>query len=587
RIQFAPYAVDIQVEFRLAHLDPNGDCTEGIVRIESPLAENADDAVKSVSYWDSKKYFNIWTVISMDGDNPPSIILGYAQFPTSGINNTYGVVMRYSYVSRSDRTLSHEVGHCFGLYHTFQGGCGGSCSTSGDRCCDTPPVDISTQGCNTNQNTCNTDANGPDPWGGNDMEDLIENFMSYDACQNMFSLDQKSRMYTYLNSTSTNTGLNQLTTAGNLAFTGTANPYGTVICTPIAEFSYDKEFICEGSTVTFTDDSYNATPTGWNWTFNGGTPSVSSVVNPTITYNTAGVYSVTHQPFTTAGSGISTKTSIITVSSITADYVGPITDGFENTTQFNGDWIINSGSDVYDWENTTTASATGTRSIMIDNYSTSSSATDVDYIVSPSYDLSTSSNKAVKFKIAFANRVSGNTDRLMCYYSINCGATWLLKLPITNGNLVTAPDHSNSFVPTASEWVEKTMDFTSIGSSTNVRFKFQFESGGGNNIYLDDINIGGLVGIADYGNIGSFNVYPNPTNAGAQISFNLTKGINNLSIKVRNAIGQEVTSVINGKSFVAGKYTLKIDEGRKLSPGVYFIEFNADNNIKIQKLIVQ
>ena len=60
-----------------------------------------------------------------------------------------------------------------------------------------------------------------------------------------------------------------------------------------------------------------------------------------------------------------------------------------------------------------------------------------------------------------------------------------------------------------------------------------------------------------------------------------------LSIKVKNAVGQEVTSVINGQSFDSGKYTLKIDEQRQLSSGIYFIEFNADNNVKVQKLIVQ
>jgi len=589
RPQFAPYAADVQVEFRLAHLDPNGNCTEGIVRVESPLAENADDNVKSVSYWNSKKYFNIWTVLSFAGDNPPSIILGYAQFPASGINATYGVVVRYNYVSRTDRTLSHEVGHCMGLYHTFQGGCSGSsCASAGDNCCDTPPVDVATYGCLTTQNTCNTDANGPDPWASTNMEDQIENYMSYDACQNMFSQDQKPRMNTYLNSTSTSTGLKQLTTPANLSFTGTADPYGPVTCAPIADFTYDKEFICEGSSVTFTDESYNAIPTAWNWTFIGGTPSSSSVANPTITYNTAGTYSVTHQPSTSAGSDVITKTNIITVSSLTADYVGPIIDGFENTTQFNNDWILGNGSDAYNWENTTLAAATGTHSIRINNYSVPSSSSDVDYIVSPSYDLSASANKLVKFKVAFAKKIAGNTDRLMVYYSLNCGGTWILKMPITTGNLKTAPDQTTPFIPNSSQWVEKTIDFTSLGASTNIRLKFQFESAGGNNIYLDDINIGGAVGVDEFfDNIGSFYVYPNPTHSNAQISFNLIKDVKNLSIKIRNTLGQVVTEVVNGQSFNSGKYTLKIDEERKLASGIYFVEFNADKNSKTKKLIIQ
>ena len=591
RALFAPYAADIQVEFRLAHKDPNGNCTEGITRDESPLAVDANDAIKSVNYWDSKKYFNIWTAISFADDSPPSIILGYAQFPSGwggGVNSTFGVVVRYNYVSRTDRTLSHEVGHCFGLYHTFQSGCGSNCSSSGDGCCDTPPAATDTYGCNTNQNSCSNDANGPDPYGTN-VVDQIENFMSYDACQNMFSLDQRDRMHITLNNTSTTQGLNQLTTASNLTNTGTNDPYGPVICAPIADFSYDKDFICEGDAVTFTDDSYNATPTGWNWTFTGGTPSSSTVSNPTITYNTAGVYSVTHQPSTSAGSDVITKTNIITVSSLTADYIGPIVDGFENATQFNNDWIIGTGSDGINWMNTTAAAATGSRSIRLLNYSASSSQQDIDYVISPSYDLSASTSKLVKFKVAFAKKNSSSTDRLMVYYSLNCGGTWLLKLPLTSGNLATAPDQTTSFTPSASQWVEKTMDFTANGNATNIRFKFQFESGGGNNIYLDDINIGDFqIGMDELtSNIGSFNVYPNPTNSSATISFNLNKDVNSLNIRLTDMLGQEVTRVISDQNFNAGKYTLKIDEGKKLSSGVYLVEFKADDNVKIEKLIVQ
>ncbi|HRP60405.1 MAG TPA: M43 family zinc metalloprotease [Vicingus sp.] len=109
----------------------------------------------------------------------------------------------------SGRTLTHEIGHCFNLYHTFQSGCGSNCGSSGDLCCDTPPVSTSSGSCNTSENTCSNDANGADPY-GTDVLDQIENYMSYNSCQNMFSLDQKTRMMAVLNSTNTTTGLAQL-----------------------------------------------------------------------------------------------------------------------------------------------------------------------------------------------------------------------------------------------------------------------------------------------------------------------------------------------------------------------------------------
>ena len=589
RPQFLPYAAAMDIEFRLAHIDPNGDCTEGIVRMESSTSYNTsvNSNVKSVSYWDSKKYFNIWVIDEIQDNGDGSYVAGFAQFAGSGINNTFGIVCVDQNFGPGARTMTHEVGHCWNVYHTFQSGCGGNCSSSGDYCCDTPPSSTSSFGCPTSSNTCSNDASGPSPYSTNEL-DQIENFMSYNSCQNMFSLDQEARMIAVLTNTSTSFGLAQLSTPTNLAATGTANPYITADCAPVAEFDYDKEFICEGASVTYTDDSYNATPTSWNWSFAGGTPATSASSNPIITYNTAGVYSATHEPTSSGGTAIPLiKTSIITVSSLIAQYVGPFQEDFEElTTSFSNDWWVNNDAGQ-GWTSTTSAAKTGTRSVRIRNHFTGTDGQE-DELISPSYDISSSATKTMTFEYAFAKKNTADIDKLLVYYSINCGDSWLLKLPLTSSSIATASNSAAEFVPSAGDWVKKSISLSTIGTETNVRFKFTFTSGGGSNIYLDDINIGDYqVGIDDFSNIASFSVYPNPTSSSAQISFNLTQNVDNLSIKVRNAVGQEVTSIINGQSFSSGQYTLKIDEQRKLSSGIYFVEFNADNNVKVQKLIVQ
>ncbi len=61
---------------------------------------------------------------------------------------------------------------------------------------------------------------------------------------------------------------------------------------PIASFTATPTIVTVGGTVQFTDLSSN-TPTTWSWSFPGGTPSTSTLQNPTIQYNTAGAYSVT------------------------------------------------------------------------------------------------------------------------------------------------------------------------------------------------------------------------------------------------------------------------------------------------------
>jgi PKD repeat protein len=60
----------------------------------------------------------------------------------------------------------------------------------------------------------------------------------------------------------------------------------------IAFFTADQTEICEGGLVNFTDYS-SGNITSWNWSFPSGTPSTSTLQNPSVTYNTSGIYDVT------------------------------------------------------------------------------------------------------------------------------------------------------------------------------------------------------------------------------------------------------------------------------------------------------
>ena len=89
-----------------------------------------------------------------------------------------------------------------------------------------------------------------------------------------------------------------------------------------AQFSADPQAVCIGGSVTFTDESLGS-PTSWNWTFEGGTPSTySGQTPPPVVYNTAGTYDVTLEVGDGNTTDILTIENYITAQNIIADFSG-------------------------------------------------------------------------------------------------------------------------------------------------------------------------------------------------------------------------------------------------------------------------
>jgi PKD repeat protein len=81
---------------------------------------------------------------------------------------------------------------------------------------------------------------------------------------------------------------------------------------PTAFFTAFPTTICANQSVQFTDSSANS-PTSWNWTLTGGSPSSSTAQNPTVVYSTAGVYPVKLVATNSHGSDSITQATYVTV----------------------------------------------------------------------------------------------------------------------------------------------------------------------------------------------------------------------------------------------------------------------------------
>jgi hypothetical protein len=193
-------AADCEINFCMAHRDPNGNWTDGIERRLTTVASwSTDDAVKftasgGLDAWDRSKYLNIW-VCNLSG-----FVLGYSSIPSSPAN-VDGVVLDYEYTGTTGATTpyhlgrsgTHEVGHWLNLIHVW--GDDGSSCTGDDLVPDTPNQAGENYGCPSFPRTdaCSSASPGV----------MFMNYMDYtdDPCMFMFTEGQKLRMWALMSGT--------------------------------------------------------------------------------------------------------------------------------------------------------------------------------------------------------------------------------------------------------------------------------------------------------------------------------------------------------------------------------------------------
>ncbi|MBW3468197.1 T9SS-dependent choice-of-anchor J family protein [Arthrospiribacter ruber] len=500
--EFRDIAADSNIEFVLAKQDPEGLPTSGIIRVQgtkNTYTAITDAALLSqFSYWPAEDYLNIW-VAPIAGN-----VLGWASPPLANLpglgaivfpREIDGVFVTSNWFgeggnansSARGRTLTHEIGHFFGLRHIW-----------GDGNCDVDDFVDDTPNQNGPNFVCRIDA----PRFTCESRDMTENYMDYttDACMNIFTQGQVERFNVVLaNSPRRASLVNGRATReppllpNNLSIDRLINP-SDLIC--------DLNVIPE---VLLRNRGENTiTSATLEVRLNGNLLEERSL---TLNLELGDTTRVLFSPIQLAGEGDEFEVNILEVngelnpetvsrSIISNPVIQPTISlpyrfAFE---EFDNLWKVRNPDDSLTWElGEVTLDGNLQQVIQIRNYEYEA-FNQLDFLISPQINLSEFPNAQLTFRMAYGPyNAQGFGDDLIVAISDDCGNTFQLTSPPYEKDvqfLQTSSPTLDPFVPSReNQFRREIVNLAPFADMGNIRIAIINRNGYGNNLYIKDIEI--------------------------------------------------------------------------------------------------
>ncbi|MES2762398.1 MAG: M43 family zinc metalloprotease [Bacteroidota bacterium] len=513
---FSTVASGAQIRFCLAQRDPLGNATTGVVHYSTTVSTfNTNDNVKNsatggATAWDVTKYVNIWVC------DLGASLLGYGEFPTGSLSNTWGLVLNYRYTGSGGsaqspfnlgRTGTHEFGHCFNLFHIW-GDDGGACSGS-DQCTDTPNQASEHYGPFA-QGSIQTDACSPSSPGT-----MWMNYMDYtdDNSMYMFTAGQCARMEAVVNNPpwnvlATSLGCTPVSAldAGILSVIAPVN--GSSSCNnsvmPKITLNNTGSTTLTSATILYRMDAMATQTLSWAGSLASGTSTILTLNNYAGLSNAAHTFSATvtsPNGGTDANATNNSMTSTFTVVTAPAGAALPFTERFDGVTFPPTGWVetnTNVADAAYNWTrlaNTTgiPVAPTTTACAKMDNFAGGIDITgQLDALRTPALNLAgTNSTLRVVFDRSHRRYSTTVSDSLNIYISTDCGGSWTKLWTRGGSQLATvATVLTSAFTPTANnQWARDSVNLGAYAGQPSVYLKFESRSAYGNNLFLDNINV--------------------------------------------------------------------------------------------------
>lgn len=592
--EFQPVAGSLSIEFILAKQDPHGVATTGIVRVQgskSSWSINDNYDLKATSYWPADDYMNIWVCNLQD-------YLGYTQFPASSTlqglddasNNaqTDGVVIGYPYFGTVDagnfnlaarydkgRTVTHEVGHFFGLRHIWGDidNCGGT-----DYVDDTPNQNGNSSGCPSSAQPSCTPG----------IDRMYQNYMDYtdDVCMNLYTKGQFDRMVTVLANSprrktlSASHGLAEPTPIPNdLAIRDIVSPTQSqcdLFVTPVIEIQNFGNNAITSATIQILINNNVAETKTFSGTLNPGdvtTMTFSTQLRAEGT--TLFGFTVTQVNGATDYDSFNNSASVATT--ITLPVSVPFTQDFSAQPS---NWVIQNPDQLIHWAfKTAPFSDANNTAMYMDMFDYTDHEGELDILFSPPFDLTATSIAYLSFNEAYARYDNTSTDGLRVVVIGGCSTDLTAGTEVYNksgSTLATASNTSFSFTPkNENDWRTEVIDLKAfIGS--RIRLAFVSVNGYGNNIYLDNVSmVTNVFGDLEISKISNPDVVTCPTPT-PKIAIKNVGTATITSFKVQYSIntGSPSTVLVDNLSMAPGADTLVVLPPLALSNGANTINFS-------------
>jgi hypothetical protein len=598
---FVAIAGSMNVVFKLAQRTPGGEPTTGIVRRKGTKTAYTifeRNLLSSISYWPAEDYMNVW-VTNLSAD-----YLGVGQYPDinlpglddqdKGTRLTDGVLIDYQVfgsISKDPsanlrsiydlgRTTTHEVGHFLGLRHVWgDGGC------SVDDFVEDTPVSSRNYNaeCPSSVSSCGT-------------LDMTENYLYYtaDACMNAFTEGQVARMQIVLENAP-----RRLSLTSSPGALPPNVPYYDLAITQLRDFSFvtcerlqQPALLVENKgTITAEDFMINYQLSGMapvSLVYDG--PPLQSLESrwialPAFTL-AEGEYSFEAELELPANAVDINLTNDYLFSHFviddSRDFI-PYRESFAVPDLAAAGWSTLNPDGATTWQIEPVAGAASGEQAAFIPYFGDINLGEADWLVSPVLDFSTAAAASMQFRLSYGQR-NNFDDRLFIYASSDCGSTFDDVLAsYTAADM--ASDLSGSYWQpgSVSDWKEITVDLSAYASEPDTRFAFVAVSGGGNNIYLDDIEFftesaGQIVDVARGGMV----IYPNPTRGAFKVTVNAPSRQRGV-LQVYDQLGQLL--IEHPLEYLLNQ-TFNLDLSIN-APGLYMVRVQGERFLHSGKVLVR